>query len=508
MRPIDGWAQAVTTVGGADTPGFAASPIRLTHTWITRDGIKRTAILCEEHLYVMTAGGDVSDITPTGGIAGPGDDIAGGYGDDIYYGARGGLSPRFAAPDAATPLPPIFEDPNGYGKERPDRPPNTIAVGPMYSLDNFGDTLLAMTSVDARLLEWDPNTAGVLAKPVVADTDRGVVPLGRCFVVTPERHVMIFGDGNIFNKFCWCSQEDMHDWLYADQNNSAGFYELEPAAPFVTASVSRYGVLVFTVTETYLVTYAGSPFVYTYAFLGNYNAPLAGNAITALANRTVWQASDGYWTFDGVNVSPLPCTLLDWTQQLIDPIWKFRRCFAVPIGVQSEVWFFFPARNATENTHFAAYNFDERWWSQGQLRRTCGEAGSSLTYPIMSDGQVLFFHENGRFYGDAPMLPYAQTSAINVSKGARRCTVRQGIADTRAPAADVLFRVGARKARIANPTNFEDVQFALAVRRDGGKVDFRVTGRDIFIRIESTRNGSEPWTFGQMLVKVTPRGER
>jgi hypothetical protein len=48
----------------------------------------------------------------------------------------------------------------------------------------------------------------------------------------------------------------------------------------------------------------------------------------------------------------------------------------------------------------------------------------------------------------------------------------------------------------------------LAIRREGGKLDFRVTGRDVYIRIESARNGCEPWTFGEMLVKVFPRGGR
>jgi hypothetical protein len=531
MRPIDGW-EKVSLLNG-DTPadpwpGFA-STVRKTHVWVSHDGIKRWAFLCEQHLYVMTQSGEVFDITPTAGIVGPDNTLAGGYGDDIYYGSAGGLDPddgppnpdewldppTNSIPNPAYPttvgLPTIYEDPNGYGMQRPDRLEQALLIGPMWSLDNFGDTLLAMASTDRKLYEWDPMVPGTPAKPVVADTDRGIVPQGRCFVVTPERHVIVFEDdaGNKFNKFGWCSQELLHDWKYDDPDNSAGFYELEPAEPFITAVVTRYGVLAFTATRTYLITYYGEPYVYSYAFIGNYNAPVSGNAITALANRTVWQSSDGFWYFDGVNIQPLACTVLDWVQQLKDPVWQYRRCVAIPIGSQSEVWFFFPSKDNTENTHFAAYNFDEKWWSQGHgICRTAGVAGSALSYPTMSDGAHVFFHEKGLYYTDASVLPYAQSAAINVAKGARMCTLRQGIVDTRAPAGDVQFMVGARKARISNPTNIEDIRLSLAALRDRGRLDFRVTGRDAFIRIQSMRNGSEPWTFGQFLCKVFPRGQR
>lgn len=519
MRPIDGWEKIVLL--NADDPGtpFAgfASTIRKVHTWVTRDGIKRTAVLCEEHLYVMNAAGEVSDISPTEAIQGPGDPTMGGYGDNIYYGAAGGL----AAPDDLVdpqPIDPIFTDPAGYGKQRPDKPPGILIVGPMWSLDNFGDDLIAMSSTDTRLLRWKPSTPDVVSAEIVArpagtvdvdDIGGGVTPKGRMFVVTPERHVVVFGNGDKFNQFEWCSQEDIEDWKYDNVENSAGFYDLEPAAPFITAAVSRYGILAFTVTECYLITYAGSPYVYSYSYLGNFNVPVSGDAITVLPSKTVWQASDGFWQFDGVNIQPIQCTILDWVQQTIDPAMKFRRCVAVPIGVQSEVWFFFPQRDQLENNVFAAYNFDEKWWSQGKLSRTCGEAGSSLTYPIMADPVGnLFYHEKGRYYAGLAELPYAQSAAINVSSGTRQCTLRQGLVDTRAPANDVQFWIGARKARIADATNIQDVQLSLVPLRDRGRLDFRVTGRDAVIRIQSLRNGSEPWTFGQFLVKKIPRGGR
>jgi hypothetical protein len=475
LRPVGGW-ERLSPEAPYDA-GFP-SPIRATHVWISAaDGIQRTAILCETGLYVMTKGGDVEDITPVDGIVGPGSPITGGYGDYFYN----------------------FDT---YGTPRPEKP-LALQAGPMWTLDNFGDDLIAMAATDGRLLRWKPSDPAGTKATVVPNS-----PTGRFFLVTPERHIMVFWFGDTFNRFSWCAQELIEDWSYADITSTAGFYEMQPAQPFLTAVVTRYGILAFTVTSAYSIQYAGVPYVYTYNFLGYYNAPVAGGAITQASSRAIWYASDGFWQFDGSTISPLECPILDWIQQTVDPLWRYFRVSAVYLGTHSEVWVFFPARGKYENTHYVCFNFDERWWSMGQMARTCGTPGSALTYPILSDGKYLYLHEKGQFYVDPIMLPYAQTGAVNVANGARRATVRQGIVDTRAPAEDVIFTIGGRKDRISNGTMVPDVKLNATVRRDGGKLDFRVTGRDIVFRIQSLRNGAEPWTFGQMLVKVFSRGGR
>lgn len=525
LRPVGGIEDLLlfwnTPEPGTPFPGFA-SPVRATHVWMTRDSIVRVGVLCEKHLYVVTLAGEVVDISPTVAIQGPDDDVAGGYGDGIYYGAAGGLTDftKLLPVEDPGPLAPIFTDPTGYGLERPGTPP-TVVIGAMWTLDNFGDLLVAMASTDTRLLIWDPAApttpaAEVVPRPADAEMDPpdpggGAAPRGRFFVITPERHCMVFNtlDGGAFpNRFEWCSQEDIKDWLYTNPNNSAGFYDSEPASPFVTAVPTSTGVLAFTTSRTYLIIYAGSPYFYSYKLLGDYAAPMSGGALVRGPAAAFWFARNGFWTFDGINIAQVPSTLLDYVQRRIDPQWGYRRMNGVYLGSQNEIWFFYPSLGQRENDSYIIYNFAEQWWAPGMLSRTCGSSGSAMNYPILSNGTRLFFHEKGDSYADAPILPYAQSGAINVLKGGRQATVRQGIADIAAPANDVQFRVGARRARISDDSGISDVEMALAIRRDEGKVDFRVTGRDIFIRIEAVRNGVPQWTFGQMLVKVIPRGSR
>ena len=112
--------------------------------------------------------------------------------------------------------------PNTYGTARTlgndaaiDRVPDA------YSLANFGAVLLAMTSADGRLLQWNPASAPGTKAAVVTPLSGSTVPHGLCFVVTPERFVQVFGsyldgttfpgggaDGGSFRRMAWCEQED------------------------------------------------------------------------------------------------------------------------------------------------------------------------------------------------------------------------------------------------------------------------------------------------------------
>lgn len=482
LRPIGGWTRMAPTWQVDGTEFVPASKIRKTHTWVALNGQKYTAILCETHLYVMDDGGVVRDITPTDGIAGVDFTSAGGYGE-YYY------------------------DWDTYGTPRPDRAARLV-LGPMWSLDNWGDDLLAMASTDGRLLRWKPSDPDGTPSSEVANDEGVKPPKGRYFLVTPERHVMMFWLDDDFNSFGWCAQEDVEDWDFTNTTGSAGRYDMQPALPFVTAVVTRAAIIAFTVRSAYAITYMGTPYFYTYNFLGYYNAPVSGNAIAQSSSGALWLSDDGFWGFDGTTITPVSCPVLDYVQETIDPLWRYRVTSAFYLGSHSECWFFYPRRDAQENTNYAIFNFDEKWWSLGALSRTCGTPGSAMSYPIMSDTRYLYEHEKGLFYTDATILPYAQTGAINIANGARQCTARQGIVDTRAPATDVQFMIGARRDRIEDGTGTADVELSLAPRRDEGKLDFRVTGRDLIIRIQSARNGVQPWTFGQFLCKLFPRGGR
>lgn len=77
IQPIGGWRQKSTTA-------MTGAP-RAIISWRDNENTTRTAIATHSHIYYMTRGGVLSDITPAGFTAGRADAVAaGGYGDADY----------------------------------------------------------------------------------------------------------------------------------------------------------------------------------------------------------------------------------------------------------------------------------------------------------------------------------------------------------------------------------------------------------------------------------------
>jgi hypothetical protein len=496
LRPIAGWEKVVLS-------GLVASPIRAMHQWTSKDGILRTALLCEGHLYVLE-GNALLDISPVPPIVPPyGNLEVGGFGDDPYYGAGGGLAnPGNLLPANPGPIAPIYHDPTGYGTERGPQP-ERVLIGAAFTLDNWGEDLLAMVSTDGRLLRWKPSDPPGTKASAVTNAPTG----NRTFAVTQERHVQIFQSGGDFAAWAWCDQEDIENWNFTDITSMAGYYYIEPAEPIIAAKAFRFGTAIFTPTRLYMARYLALPYIYSQDYIGVHAMPLTAQSIVGLSDSLIWPSLDGFWEFNGTTVAPIDCDVLDWFQRNINARYATVRTSGMFLGNQTECWWFFPSQEQRENDRYVVYNPQEKWWTIGRLTRTCGVAGSTLSYPYMSDGLNVYRHEYGRFYYDAPELPYAQSGALQIADGDRRLTITRGIVDTRAPAGDVLFSFNTKAHRIMNGTPPVLTKGPYRVREDG-KLDLRVTGRDITMRISSARNGVEPWTFGKMLLQIAQRGRR
>ena len=120
------------------------------------------------------------------------------------------------------------------------------------------------------------------------------------------------------NQFGWCRQENIEDWNFASIENTAGFYAIEPASRIINAMAAQYSIIFWTVQGAYVVEYKALPYIYTYSFLGQHTAPLSGMAPVAYSGTVMWPAADGFWRFDGTQVQPVVCAVLDWFQQTYD----------------------------------------------------------------------------------------------------------------------------------------------------------------------------------------------
>ena len=491
---------ALQPVGGQQQYSFTfASRCKAIHTWYDLNEVLYIAYLCETNLYVDVDGA-LFEITPTGGITGPSFTIVGygggDYGADIY----GGVHPV----DTSTLL---------------DKIPDA------YSLDNFGSVLLAMASTDGKLLQWDPGLGlpgpSNLATVVVADSGRGVVPFGRNFVVTPERFVLIFGandptNGGGFRRFAWCDQENYKAWDYSNVTSQAGFLDIEPASPIITAMSTRSGTLFWTGKKTYISQFLGSPYIYNYVELAANCTPWSPQSMVNTTSMALWFSEQGPYSFDGTSVLPIECAVRSWIDSDIDDANVREQSCAVHVAPFNEFWWFFPQNGQLSNTRVAIYNYKEGWWSQGRMARSAGVTASYNAHTIMANGTMAYEHELLNTYSADTDLPWAETFDLNITPDSKLITVKQLIPDIKAmeltDPVQIANAIGSLRYslfyRNSRSLGSPELQSPPRPVRQDGFVDFRTTGRDIRLRFDIVTPSVPLLTVGMHLVDAVPRGDR
>jgi hypothetical protein len=552
-----------------------ASRCKMIHGWYDLRNVYHIAYLCESNLYV-DVGGALFDITPGGGITAPQPLTEGGYGDGPYGADAYGTPRVISTIQALDELPPA------------------------WSLDNFGAILLAMTSADGRLLQFDPSQGspgvvftaeayqpwgttqtviqmnavndgsvapgmsvfnqtsgepigavltfpndsptltltanalnpgaagdvlafGNVATPVVADSGRGTVPTGRCFVVTQERFVQIYGaydstNGGGLRRFAWCDQENFAAWDYANAVSQAGYLDIEPAAPIVTAKATSIGVLFWTATTAYISAFLGIPFVYNYTEIGKNCTPWSSCSVVQTVMLTLWMSQQGVYSYNGAWIQPVACKVRPWVDNDIDILNVRAEACAVHVAPFNEWWWFFPQSPANNpsgyNTRCIIYNYKEGWWSMGQMSRSAGVTASYTIQTIMADGLNAYQHETGVVYPANVPLPWAESFDLNLNSGTKLTTVKQMIPDVGGDVTNLLYSLKYKNSRsvMPGPTGTSiavtDLQTTPKPVNSNGFVDLRTTGRDIRLRIALAGPQVNPVTVGQHLVDSVARGDR
>ena len=575
----------LTPIGGQSKYNFTfASRCKAITGWYDLDETYNVAYLCEANLYVARGGGDeIIDITPLNmGVPTP--PTTGGYGDGAY--SQDVLTPAAADWDVGGPIvinPAAvlgaiqvgmavynqtqenyvgvvlnFDGTNvTLDPEDPDDPRNAGSVGDVlnfdwyggprfigstaaidrlpdaYSLSNFGAQLLAMTSTDGRLLYWDPaDPPGTLAQPVTPMAG-STVPLGRCFVVTSERFVQIFGayndgtegpdKGGSFRRFAWCEQEDFTNWSYSDLTTQAGFLDVEPASPIVCAIATRTGTLFFTGKKAYRSRYLGTPYIYGFDELGDNCTPWSSQSLVTTSSMVLWFSQQGPYSYDGTSILPVQCAVRAWIDDDIDLLKVRQESCAIHVANFNEFWWFFPqgpqSNPAGFNTRAVIYNYKDGWWGQARCARSAGVTASYTSHTIMANGTVAYEHESGFVYWDCD-LPWIETFDLYLDAGFHLTTIKQLIPDIEGAVSNVLYSLFYRNSRSAGLPEFQTTP---RIVRPSGYVDFRTTGRDIRLRIDLAAppgflidpvndivaDGTvHPVVVGQHLIDSVPRGDR
>jgi hypothetical protein len=456
LRPIGGWRQRASAQMSGACRGIL--------TWRDNSANRWIAAGTHTHLYVMNELGTLKDITPTGFTAGVASaTVLTGYGTNVY----GSFAYGVARPDTGQPVP-----------------------ATTWSLDNWGEYLVACSDADGKLYEWQLGfSTPTLAAPI-ANAPTGNAAL----LVTQERILFALGAGGNPRKVQWCDQEDNTLWT-PNTDNLAGDYELATPGSLLAGKRVKGVNLLFTDVDVHTAQYVGAPFVYGFEKAASGCGLISAQSVAAIDTAAIWMSKAGFWIYDGY-VKPLPSDVSDFIFQDIN-LSQASKIYCVHNSKFGEIWWFYPSGGSNENDSYVTFNYRENHWNIGALARTAGTDSGVFAYPLMvsSDGYI-YEHEVGFNYDSASL--YAESGPVQLGNGDNVMSVL-GVIPDEANLGDAVVSFTSRLYPTGTQSSFGPYPAAnpTSVRFSGRQVNMKVTGDTL-----------ADWRVGVMRLDAVPMGKR
>jgi hypothetical protein len=455
LRPVGGWVSRKTSA-------FAAPPRGIV-TWADNSADSHISAGTYNKLYSLTESSIVSDITPVGLTSGDQNATK-----NLSYGGT-------------------FYGTGFFGTKRPNT--GVYDEATTWSLDSWGEYLLACSSKDGKIYEWQLNTSVLPTALTNAPTQNSSM------LVIEERFVFVLVASNNPRKVQWCDREDNTDWT-PSATNEAGDMELQTTGRIMCGIPVRGRTLILTDNDAHIATYSGPPYVYGFEKVGTACGIASRKALVSIDEGAFWMGHRGFFTFDGSVAKEIKCDVLDYVFEDInyDQITKVS---AVNNTQHGEIWWFYPSGSSIENDRYISLDYKEGVWSFGEIDRTaCVDRGVFST-PIWADSSGnLYNHETGSVHGT--LKPYAESGPISLGNGDGVMKVSQLIPDEKTQGeVNVTFK-----------TRFHpnDTERTYGPYSTGNPTSLRFTGRQIRLRVEGT--GTDDWRSGVMRIEARAGGKR
>ena len=277
------------------------------------------------------------------------------------------------------------------------------------TLDNFGETLLALFDADGILLEYTPGGGGNAT--AVANA-----PTGAAVVVTPERFPMILGAGGNPRRVQWPDQETLTTWT-ATATNQAGDLDLQTKGSLVCGARVNGGTLIFSTHDLFFARYIGLPNVYGIKQAGDQCGIIGKHAYCTVDQNAYWMGESCFWMWGGY-AEPLFCEISDDVFKNINVTHR-HKVWCRHDAANGEIWFYYPRGAATECSHAAIYCYRGKpHWNHTPMARNCGFEAGAFSNPmkVTSAGAILK-HEFGWDYDGADR--YLISGCFEIASGGK-----------------------------------------------------------------------------------------
>jgi hypothetical protein len=433
-------------------------------TWRDNSANRWIAAGTNTKLYAMNEAGTLKEITPTGfGTGLPSGTSTTGYG----YSAYGTLA---------------------YGTARPDT--GTITPATTWSMDTWGEYLVACSNADGKIYEWQLG----FATPTLAAAITNAPTSNKAILVTQERILFALGAGGNPRKVQWCDQENNTTWTPA-ANNQAGDYELATPGTLMAGKRVKGVNLLFTDIDVHTAQYVGAPFVYGFEKAGSGCGLISAQSVAAIDTAAIWMSKSGFWIYDGY-VKPLPSDVSDYVFGNMN-FNQASKVYAVHNSQFGEIWWYYPSSSSNENDSYVTFNYRENHWNIGSLARTAGTDAGVFVSPLMvsTDGYI-YEHEVGFAYDSASL--YAESGPVQLGNGDNIMSVRQVVPDEQT-LGEAVVSFKTRNYPTGDQSTFGPYTAA-------NPTDVRFAARQVNVKV--TGNTLADWRIGVMRLEAIPAGKR
>jgi hypothetical protein len=221
-----------------------------------------------------------------------------------------------------------------------------------------------------------------------------------------SRFILVFGTNDYGSAVLdpmlirWSNQDDPYNWT-PTATNQAGSVRLSHGSEIVTTIQTRQEIVVFTDSSVYSLQYLGPPYVWGSQLLGDSTSIIGPNAAVQASGIVYWMGVDKFYMYDG-RIQTLNCDLRRYVFQDINLVQSLQ-VFAGANEGFNEVWWFYCAEGTSEAGRYVVYNYLEKVWYYGTMRRTAwldsglqpSPLAATYSYNLVSQEQGLNDNETG-----------------------------------------------------------------------------------------------------------------
>ena len=401
-----------------------------------------------------------------------------------------------------------------------------------WSFDNYEEYVLAVRR-GGRIyaFQQDVSITPERMKPVTSATDVVNAPIvtatnapqkSNFILVSPnDGHVICFGTNSISGVFDpllvrWSTQEDFSNWSVAS-NTTSRENPLADGTEIIGAVRSRGEILIWTDNSLHNMVFTGdSSTVFRFTQLGTRCGLIAPHAAIDYDGISYWMGDNNFYAYDG-RVRNLPCTIRrhlfgDFNNTNKDKVYA---------GINSEfkeiIWLY-PKANSTEPNAYVIYNTEERTWVFGDTFYTTFKdrtvfpntlaTGKRTDVASVTDANhFLFDNEPEGFYTDGEgnhLSSFVKSAFFDVGDGDDIMYINRIIPDYKFDN-NQNVNIFVNLKEFPNSTE-ETVKGPFVINGGVKKVDMRARGRQAFVKVSGTNDGS--WRWGSVRMALQNDGKR